>query len=376
MGPSEINKRRPQRLPFVVALGAALVTTGVFIAWIRLGIGGDTPTLYVDDVGTVLAALTAAVLCAGAALRHSGPKRRFWLMLAAATGVWALAEATWTVYELVLHEPVPVPSWADVGYLAGIPLAVGALLYHPALRSGGIWKARAVFDGLVIATALLFLSWTLVLGPLWQSTDLTTLGGVVALAYPFGDVVIVFFIVVAIRRMTGGDGVALLCLLVGLLLMALSDSTYAYLAGVGSYESGDLVDAGWVAAYLAIELAAFSSFAPGEPVVRRSETSSPTLAALVAPLLPVLVALTVVAVQMKLGGHRLDNVARLMALALVGLALVRQTLLVFDLLAPEAGREEGMLERIERVALGIATRNTAEPSKWLPPWRRESHEQL
>jgi hypothetical protein len=358
MGPSEINKRRQQRLPFVVALGAALVTTGVFIGWIRLGIGGDTPTLYVDDVGTVLAALTAAVLCAGAALRHSGPKRRFWLMLAAATGVWALAEATWTVYELVLHEPVPVPSWADVGYLAGIPLAVGALLYHPALRSGGIRKARAVFDGLVIATALLFLSWTLVLGPLWQSTDLTTLGGVVALAYPFGDVVIVFFIVVAIRRMTGGDRVALLCLLAGLLLMALSDSTYAYLAGVGNYESGDLVDAGWVASYLAIALAAFSSRAQ-QPVVRRSETSSPSLASLVVPFLPVLVALTVAAVQMKLGGHRLDNVAWLMAVALVVLSLVRQTLLVFDLLAPEADREESMLERIERVALGIATPDTA-----------------
>ena len=54
-----------------------------------------------------------------------------------------------------------------------------------------------MFDGLVVATALLFLSWTLVLGPLWRSADLSTWAGVVALAYPFGDVVIVFFIVLA-----------------------------------------------------------------------------------------------------------------------------------------------------------------------------------
>lgn len=60
------------------------------------------------------------------------------------------------MYDHVLREEVPVPSWADVGYLS----------------------------------SLLFLSWTFVLGPLWQSTDLTTAGGLVALGYPFGDVVV------------------------------------------------------------------------------------------------------------------------------------------------------------------------------------------
>jgi len=74
-------------------------------------------------------------------------------------------------------------------------------------------RARSVLDGMVIATALLFVSWTLVLGPLWRSTDLTTLGGLVTLAYPFGDVVIVFFIVLAIRGMTGENRSALWCLL-------------------------------------------------------------------------------------------------------------------------------------------------------------------
>ena len=50
-----------------------------------------------------------------------------------------------------------------------------------------------------------------------------------AIAYPFGDVVIIFFIVLAIRGMTGGDRLALWCLLGGLLAIALSDSAYTYL---------------------------------------------------------------------------------------------------------------------------------------------------
>ena len=108
---------------------------------------------------------------------------------------------------------MPAPSWADVGYLSAIPLTVAALVVHPATKGSGTRKARSVFDGLVIATSLLFLSWTLVLGPLWRSADLSTWTGVVTLAYPFGDVVIVFFIVLAIRGMTGQGRLSLWCLL-------------------------------------------------------------------------------------------------------------------------------------------------------------------
>src|SRR5665811_1954812 len=170
----------------------------------------------------------------------------------AATAFWTFAEIVWGYYALVLDVEVPVPSWADVGYLSAIPLAVAALVVHPATRGSGTRKARWVFDGLVVATALLFLSWTLVLGPLWRSTDLSTWTGIVSLAYPFGDVVIVFFIVLAIRGMTGENRLSLWCLLAGLLAMALSDSTFTYLTEVAKYTSGSVIDTGWVVAYLGI----------------------------------------------------------------------------------------------------------------------------
>ena len=184
---------------------------------------------------------------------------------------WTLAEVIWGYYALILDVEVPVPSWADVGYLSAIPLAVAALVVHPATRGSGTRKARSVFDGLVIATALMFLSWTLVLGPLWRSADLSTWTGVVTLAYPFGDVVIVFFIVLAIRGMTGGDRLSLWCLLGALLVMALSDSTFTYLTDVTTYTSPGLIDTGWIAAYLGIALAAFGSRPSGAVVPAAAE---------------------------------------------------------------------------------------------------------
>ncbi len=246
---------------FLVAVGAVVLVTGVCGVWIGLRIGGDRVTLWVDDLATPLAALIACVLCFRARARHSGRMRLFWTLLGCATACWTLAEVIWGYYALILDVEVPAPSWADLGYLSAIPLTVAALVVHPATKGSGTHKARSVFDGLVIATALMFLSWTLVLGPLWRSADLSTWAGVVNLAYPFGDVVIVFFIVLAIRGMTGQGRLSLWCLLGALLVMALSDSTFTYLSDVASYSSssGHVIDTGWIAAYLGIALAAFSS---------------------------------------------------------------------------------------------------------------------
>jgi diguanylate cyclase len=338
---------------FLGAMGVVVLVTGMCGLWIGLRIGGGRVTLWVDDLATPLAALTACVLCFRARASHSGRMRLFWLLLGCATASWTLAELIWGYYALILDVEVPVPSWADLGYLSAIPLAVAALVVHPATRGSGTRKARSVFDGLVIATALLFLSWTLVLGPLWRSADLSTSTGVVTLAYPFGDVVIVFFVVLAIRGMTGGDRLSLWCLLGALLAMALSDSTFAYLTDVTNYTSPGLIDTGWVAAYLGIALAAFSSQADGA-VVAAAEDSRPSLASLISPLLPVLLALTVAAVQIRLG-HHLDRAAWLMAFALIALVLVRQGLMVLELLAPSRDTQAGLMQRLTHAALGGAS---------------------
>lgn len=337
---------------FLGAVGIALLATALFAAWIGLHIGGDETSLWVDDLATPAAALLACALCLRARSGQEGRLRLFWSLLACATAFWTLAEVICGFYALILAEEVPVPSWADVGYLAAIPLAVAALIVHPAMQGSTSRKTRWVFDGLVVATALLFLSWTVVLGPLWRSADLGTWTGVVTLAYPFGDVVIVFFIVLAIRGMTGSDRHALWCLLAGLLAMALSDSTFTYMTDVANYSGGNLIDTGWVAAYLGIALAAYSSGQEAqlpEPALARA----PSLASLISPLLPVLLALTVAAVEIRLG-HHLDRAAWVMAFSLIGLVLIRQTMLVMELLAPGRGSRGELLRRLTHAALAGA----------------------
>ncbi len=347
----------PRTANFPRAAALAVLGTAVYAVWLGLHVGGDTAALWFSDLATVAAALTATILCLGARARQPERMRLFWALLACAGGAWTIAEATWTVYDLGAGE-VPVPSLADVGYLAGVGLVVAALLVHPALRERGARKARSVLDALVVATALLLLSWVLVLGSLWHTTDLTTLGGLLTLAYPFADVVTVFFIVLAIRRLPAGERVPLACLLGGLLAMSVADSAYAYLSQVQGYESGGLLDAGWVAGYLGIAVGAYCA---DSRAVTTTRSEREGLGQLVAPVVPVLLALTVAAVQIRLG-NRLEDAAWVMAVVLVGLVLIRQGLVVVYMVSPGHQRGFSFITRLEHAALGRSLPSEASPT--------------
>lgn len=326
------------------AFGLVAGVTVLFGAWLGLKVGGETAVLWVDDLGTFVAALVACVLCVGAARRDAGDLSRFWCLLAAACGAWTIGELIWGLYELILVDEVPVPSWADGAYLAAIPLAVAALLSHPAMHGGATRRVRAALDGLVLATALFFLSWQLVLGPLSRASDVNTLGGLVSLAYPFGDVVLVFFVVLIVRRIDGRERLAVWCLLGGLLAMALADTGYAYVSQVKGFETGSVMDAGWFAAYLTIALGAYLARTAESPH-RDAESREPTPAAFLAPFPPMLAALSVAAIELQLG-HRLDRIAWTAALALVVLVLARQILLLVEVAGPSREREVQMSGRL------------------------------
>jgi hypothetical protein len=340
-----------ERSSYFWALSLTAFLTVGFGVWIASAFGGETTTVYVDDLATCAAAIAAAVFCARAAIRHADRLRLFWWLLAGAAGAWAVGEGIWAVYDLA-GGGVPAVSWADAAYLAALPPAAAALLVHPALRGRAIGKTRSLVDGLVIATSLFFVAWALVLEPLKRTADLASLEGLVTLAYPLSDVVIIFLVVLLIRGTTSRVRLDLWCLLVGLLMMTFSDSVYTYVNSVQNYSSGSLIDTGWFAGYLGIALGAFC--ARSLPVATRPPVSSPPLtsAAIVTPFLAMLPALSLVAIKLKLGGS-LDRVTLIVAFILVTLVLLRQALLLIDLLAPRDELDGGAADRLF-AALGEA----------------------
>jgi hypothetical protein len=276
-----------------------------------------------------MAALAAVALCARAATRHPGRGSAFWWLLGTGCLFWAFGEATWAAYDLSGPAEVPFPGLPDVGYLTGVVFVCAALLAHPAGHRGAVRRGRATLGSLSVATAVFFLSWSLVLGPLWLHSQMSTAAGLVTFTYPFTDTVVVVMVGITLRRSVRADRSVLLVVMTALVLMAGTDFAWAYLTEIRGYTTGNIIDTGWFAAYVALGLAAHRASVPELGRREEASRSSLGLTGAVLPLLPVLLALTVPLVQQQ-RGERLDATGWWLALVLVVLVIARQVMVLID----------------------------------------------
>jgi hypothetical protein len=240
---------------FRLSLGLAVGASLAFLLFLAARPASDESVKLTANLAQLLAPSLAAVSCAWAAVSGSGRTRRAWALLAASAASWAIGQATWVWFEHLARRELPFPSLADVGYLGAIPLAVAAMLAFPGRAERATLQARSLLDGAVIATSLLYTSWSLVLGPVFRAGEGGVLEQAIALAYPVGDVVLATIVFVVVARIRVG-GAPVLLLGAGLLSLAVADTSFAYLTQEGSYSTGSLSDVGWFAGYLLVAVAA------------------------------------------------------------------------------------------------------------------------
>src|SRR5207302_10021374 len=135
-------------------------------------------------------------------------------------------------------------------------------------------------------------SWETVLGDVYRVGAVCPLALVLSLAYPLTDVAIITMILIRVGRVPRGTRLPLLLMAGGLAVIALADSSFAYLTAQGTYGNGNVLDTGWVAGYLLIALGALRAAArPARPAPPKA-LSPPWLQVL--PYPPVAIALGVI----------------------------------------------------------------------------------
>jgi diguanylate cyclase len=284
---------------------------------------------HVSDVAQGLAALAAAVAAGRHARRVADRRTRAtWVLVAAGCTAWAAGEAYWCWHTL-RADVVPFPSLADVGFLGFTVLMAAGLLVHPA-RGGQTAFLQRVFDGLLSAGAVGLVSWLTTLGAVAGAEGGSGLVGVLLLAYPSSDVLLVVFTVLLLTR-ASGNRTALHLVSAGVVALGVSDSAFAYLAAEGIYDGG-LTDLGWIGGFLLIALA--GTCREPVPVTGPSgrlpdDTDRVTVPASVVPYVPVLVALSVVA-GVTLLSRPLAEAEMMVACGVVLCLLARQYLAVRD----------------------------------------------
>ncbi|RDH75235.1 bifunctional diguanylate cyclase/phosphodiesterase [Mycolicibacterium moriokaense] len=239
-------------------VGVGAVTLGVAFAGAMIGRwGGDTAAAAVANYGLLLFAVFAAGCGAVAARSADGRQRTAWICLTVGLAGWAAGSALWIYYEKVLHQ-APFPSLADVGYLM-FPIGAGlAMVLFPHGYSGHS-RLRFVLDGFIVAGALFEVSWVLVLRTVFEAGGTSPLAAGLSLLYPALDITVLTMALLVLARARTGRHTTLALLTTAVILMALSDSAFAYLSASGGYHSGHIIDIGWAAAFLTFGMAALMS---------------------------------------------------------------------------------------------------------------------
>src|SRR5207245_608077 len=137
-----------------------------FAAWLQFQWGGGVVTQRFDNLGETLAALLAAAVCGIAAWRHQRRTRIAWALIGASALSWGLGQAIWSYYELVMGQQTPFPSFADLGFLGAVPLAVAGVLFFPWVPSRATSFLRTILVARLVAGVLVILRWATLPGSL------------------------------------------------------------------------------------------------------------------------------------------------------------------------------------------------------------------
>src|SRR3989475_7118205 len=213
-----------------------------FAAWLQFQWGGGVVTQRFDNLGETLAAFIAAAVCGIAAWRHQHRTRIAWALIGASALSWGVGQAIWSYYELVKGQQTPFPSFADLGFLGAVPLAVARGLFFPWGPSPAPSLLRTILDALLTAGSLFIISWATALGTVYRTGPGGLIAQLIGLAYPGGDIVIRTIVLMLASMAPKENRLPFILLAGGLVANLMADSAFAYLTTTNNNCSGSTTD--------------------------------------------------------------------------------------------------------------------------------------
>jgi diguanylate cyclase (GGDEF)-like protein len=233
-----------------LALAAALAMLAVYALWQVFRWGGHRHQALIGDLAFFPVNGAAALWAWRVSRRQDlGPATcRAWRLLSVAFWLYLLGNVIQLLYEVVLHRK-DFPSWDDPVYLSFYPVAFAGLLAFPSPRRTLSERFRLLLDAGTVFIGGATVIWYTTLGPAVSSARGFDLADLVLLAYPVGDLLLLFGVLSLLWR--GAPRSSILSLQIfatGMILFIVGDITYDYLNTHSGYLGGDPVDTLWIVA--------------------------------------------------------------------------------------------------------------------------------
>lgn len=258
MNEARVVSRRTWTLA-VLLIGATFAIYALIVA----RVGGDAGITAVADIGELLiaAATTAVTFWAATRFRPGEPLRRVWTLLGVSALFFTLGDAAWTLYEVALGVEVPFPSLADALYALEYPFSALALL----LAALGYRKLVKLTPRVAIVTAVVVVTiavvWLGFVGEIVADAEATVLERALSAFYPLADILLAMapalLVALVVMKLGGGRlGWPWWVVAVAYAVLAVTDTAFSWLDWIEVYQSGHIIDAGWMLGYGLLGVAA------------------------------------------------------------------------------------------------------------------------
>jgi diguanylate cyclase (GGDEF)-like protein/putative nucleotidyltransferase with HDIG domain len=338
-----VMRKRSILRRMVVTLSVLYAAVFIFMIIVKPG----TEQFYTDFHNTyqILPALFATV-CGIAYARKAEQRKQpktdqlGWLLIGLGALSFAFGQSTWTFYESVLRlEELPFPGLADVGYLGAYPLLIaGVVLLFGSMPVVG--RLRLLLDSALAASAIAMLSWYFLVSELWHTEEVALLGKVISVAYPLGDVAVLFCAIVLFKGSATQQGLrrSLAFLACGIGLLAFADTAFTYYNLHNAYATGSWFDWGWSFGWLLIGYASLlplwwphSEEQAGSEISLQHQTArGSALLVTLAPYLAVGISFAVVVWYDMSEGYIIHLNVLLIGSVLIMLVILRQILALLE----------------------------------------------
>ncbi len=166
------------------------------------GLGDEASRSWLTDFAYIPVSVLAVVLCVRAA-RHRALEtrvRRAWMIMAAACACMVLANVVWWWIDAVQRTVPPYPSLADAGFLLFMPLVFVAMSTFPTRAQTRHERFKVLLDVAVVVVGGFMVLWYLILGPTIAAGGVRPLGVATSIAYPVGDLALLWAVVALLLR--------------------------------------------------------------------------------------------------------------------------------------------------------------------------------
>jgi hypothetical protein len=224
---------------------AGLAATGLYflLPWNSRG-----QSLLYDLIGA-----SSAVAVVVGTRKHRPSLAVAWYLFAAGLMAFAVGDVIFNLYASVWHRDPPIPSVADVFYLAGYPfLAAGLVLL--VLRVRPVDRRVGIVDAALLTVAFGICQWIFVMRPLVKGSS-DWVANIVALSYPAMDLLLLASLVFLALTPTWRT-VAYRYLAASIVLLLIVDEIYGI--SPGSASSASWLDVGWLLSYVLWGVAALT----------------------------------------------------------------------------------------------------------------------